>query len=419
MKISMTDLLYATSFALDSVEAEMLNASTYHSKRVAYLSVLMGRRLGWTDEQLTDIACCSILHDNALTEYAKVELGKGNDIKSDLDRQMAEAEDKNLVTPINFGAHCTLGERNISRMPFHGRVENVILYHHENADGSGPFGLSSVDTPLPAQIIHLNDIVDVIYNLNTVDEAKFGKINGFLDRYSDVLFAPGMVSLFKKAITYEDLRSIRGEHVEQMLHMAIPEVVYEYSNEEMMGLASIFARITDYKSSFTRRHSEGIAEKARDMGHYYGMGDFVSAKLYLTGALHDIGKLIVDNDVLEKPARLTDREFQYVQTHAWHTFDVLRRIRGFEDITQWAALHHEKLDGSGYPFGKQGFELSKVERLIACIDIYQALIEDRPYKVGMPHEKAISIMRDMAATGKIDGPIVEDIDDCFRNREVA
>lgn len=76
-------------------------------------------------------------------------------------------------------------------------------------------------------------------------------------------------------------------------------------------------------------------------------------------------------------------------------------------------MHHEKLDGTGYPFGKTGAELDHEERLMGCIDIYQALTEERPYKAGMSHSKSLSIMREMAANGAIDGEITEDIDKCF------
>lgn len=82
-------------------------------------------------------------------------------------------------------------------------------------------------------------------------------------------------------------------------------------------------------------------------------------------------------------------------------------------IDEWASLHHEKLDGSGYPFGKTGDELCKNDRMLACIDIYQALIEERPYRAEMPHAKAMKILFELADDGKIDSDIVHDIDVVF------
>lgn len=84
-----------------------------------------------------------------------------------------------------------------------------------------------------------------------------------------------------------------------------------------------------------------------------------------------------------------------------------------EDIRDWAALHHEKLDGTGYPFGKTGAELNRQERIMACIDIYQALTESRPYKAGMTHDEACAILENMVQKGWIDGGITEQIRKCF------
>ena len=78
--------------------------------------------------------------------------------------------------------------------------------------------------------------------------------------------------------------------------------------------------------------------------------------MYLAGALHDIGKMAVGNEILEKPDKLTDEEFDKMKNHAGYTYLMLSQVDGFEDIRDWAALHHEKLNGKGYPFGKTADE---------------------------------------------------------------
>ena len=103
-------------------------------------------------------------------------------------------------------------------------------------------------------------------------------------------------------------------------------------------------------------------------------------------------------------------EFNKIKEHPLFTYKSLEKINGFELIAKWAANHHERLDGSGYPFGKNSKELDFNSRLIACLDIYQALVEDRPYRPALSHQSAINIMRDMADKGKIDNDIVNDID---------
>ena len=122
----------------------------------------------------------------------------------------------------------------------------------------------------------------------------------------------------------------------------------------------------------------------------------------MAGALHDIGKLFVDIEVLEKPGRLDEEEYKHIQSHAYETYRLLSKIEGFEDIRDWASYHHEKLNGKGYPFGLTEEEMSQEMRLLACLDIYQALTEDRPYKAGMSHGKTIGILYELAEKGDLD-----------------
>lgn len=423
MKISMTDMLYALSGALDCVEHELIGAETHHAKRVAYLSILIGREFGFSESELADLACAAALHDNALSEYVASEVAANEEITeqrhemSQLNMQSSiPLSETQLVTVSEalktrgVGEHCVMGERNVSLMPFYPRVKGVVLYHHENADGSGPFHLAGEDIPLYARIVHLADLLDVAHTLIRLSPEKYGDALGFAEKYRGKLFCPAVVDAFLKVATYENLARIQGERVHDALREVLPPIMRDYSDDDVRGIATIFAHITDYKSSFTRKHSEGVALKAAAMAGYYDMGPEMETRLYLAGALHDIGKLVIDNDILEKPGKLTDEEFTEMKNHAWFTWKILSDIDGFEEITRWAAFHHEKLDGSGYPFGKHGYELNPLERLMGCIDVYQALTEARPYKKPIDHEAALAIMRTMVDAGKLDGTIVDDID---------
>ena len=117
--------------------------------------------------------------------------------------------------------------------------------------------------------------------------------------------------------------------------------------EANRGIAELFARIIDYKSPFTKNHSLGIAQKAKQMAASLGWSEETCTKLYFAGALHDIGKLFIDHAVLEKPGRLENEEYLHIQTHADWTWRLLGKIHGFEEIKRWASYHHEKLNSSG------------------------------------------------------------------------
>ena len=113
------------------------------------------------------------------------------------------------------------------------------------------------------------------------------------------------------------------------------------------------------------------------------------------------------------PDKLTDDEFSKMKNHAGYTYLILSEVNDFEEIRDWAAFHHEKLNGKGYPFGKTADELNEPERIMACIDIYQALTEDRPYKKGLSHEKTCEMLDDMAQKGFVDSDISKKIRECF------
>lgn len=400
MKFCLNDLYYSFSHALDCVEHDLLGVTTYHGQRVAYICSQMGKEMGMHNGELLDLAGAAILHDNALTEYIHEELDNGINVLIDKDR-------------ISEGVHCVIGEGNIKNMPFRHDMSGAILYHHENADGSGPFAKKEEETPLTAQIIHIADQIDAYYDFSYMSESKYNLLSKFAVNNIGILFSKKCVDIFLKSCPLEKLMMLQRGKVQAMLTQALPEVEREFTRSEILGISKVFAGIVDYKSEFTRTHSIGIAEYADRMGRYYGYCDEECTKLYFAGALHDIGKLIVDRDILEKPDKLTVREYEHIQSHAYYTYEMLSQIKGLEDVTRWASFHHEKLNGRGYPFNKKSEELGKNERLIACLDIYHALIESRPYKSGLSHDKSIAILRSMGDKGMLDKDIIEDIDKCF------
>ncbi|MCH5268942.1 MAG: HD domain-containing protein [Lachnospiraceae bacterium] len=400
MKIVINDLLRAVSIALDHVEAEVVGVTTYHAQRVAYLSVLTARALGLENDSLVYLAAAALLHDNALFEFFDDEEDIG------AHDWMEEV----------MGKHCTAGEENVKGLPFYPQIEHAILYHHERADGEGVFGKKASETPLFARLIHFADALDSEFDLSEQSEKKYHDLIQYVQGQRDSCFDGECVNAFCQAISYEALIRITKDNIKTVLDDLIPRQEWDMTSGELMEFADIFARITDIKSKFTSEHSLGVAKKAYEMAEYYNWDEDISQRLYFAGALHDIGKLMIHSDILEKPGKLTNEEFTEIQNHAIGTFQILSAVKGLEEITSWASLHHEKLDGSGYPFGKTASELEKKERLLAALDIYQALVENRPYKEGMPHAKAMEIIQKMADKGQLDAEITADIDNYFGSK---
>lgn len=156
----------------------------------------------------------------------------------------------------------------------------------------------------------------------------------------------------------------------------------------------IFARIVDAKSPSPpsiRSASRGWPASAERLG--------VSAenceKLEIAGLLHDLGKLRVPDEILDKPGRLDNRERKIINTHSYETFQILRNIHGFEEITRWAAYHHEEPDGSGYPFHLKADAMPLEARILRVADIFQAMVQIRPYRQGLSDAEVTTFMRDL------------------------
>lgn len=401
MEIDIIGLLSAFSFALDCVEAELIHVTSNHGKRVAYMSVCMAEKMGVSDDVLRDLAACALLHDNALTQYINEEFY--NDI-SNIDTLKVSSDD---ITPRQLGMHCIYGEKNLEKYPFKTGVKDVILYHHEEADGSGPFGKKWTEVPLFARLIHFSDMLDAFCKAQKFDEDVFNKAVYFIEKNKDKRFDSEVTKMFFDAFDKEEFSRLGDEHIEEYFWEKVPCEKSFYSFDVLKDLADLFAKIIDYKSEFTSRHSLGVARTASKISEIMGYDKITCDKMYLAGALHDVGKIAIGNEILEKPARLTDEEFAKMKNHAGYTYMILSKVDGFEEIRDLAAFHHERLDGSGYPFGKRADELTTLQRIMACADIYQALTEKRPYKNGMDHDKACEILKDMADKNWIDKNITE------------
>ena len=398
MKISRNRLLSVLSYSLDCVEKEVLGVKMGHAKRVAGLCKAAGTEAGLDRMAISDVLMCSLMHDNALNEFKDdyvVEAGK-------------------ITYKNRKNAHCIAGENNINSLLISGDSENAVLYHHECANGSGPFGKIAAETPLTAQLIHCADEIDLKFPLNQCITSGFiENIRRYIKENREQLFSEEVCGLFLNVINEDLLIKLHDINIDVYLFEDNTDVVLDIKDSRLRDIVTLFAHIVDAKSPFTKEHSIGISRKAEEMGRFYGFDEETVMKLYFAGALHDIGKLSIHNEVLEKAGRLTNDEYAYMQSHAYETYKILKDIPDFEDITSWASLHHEKLDGSGYPFGKRADELDFNARLMACLDIYQALTEDRPYKAGMSHNKAIGILCEMAHNGQLDKTIVGDLDAVF------
>jgi HD-GYP domain-containing protein (c-di-GMP phosphodiesterase class II) len=146
-----------------------------------------------------------------------------------------------------------------------------------------------------------------------------------------------------------------------------------------------------------------------------GFSEIECRMMSVAGYLHDIGKLAVPSEILEKPARLSNEEFNIMKSHVYHSYRILEAVSGLDIINTWASFHHERMDGKGYPFHIKGGELSLGSRIMAVADVFTAITEDRPYRKGMSGEHALKIIEDMAKNSSLDQSIVGIASTYFRH----
>lgn len=402
MLFDMNEFLDAVSNVLDVIETDIFGVSTNHSKRIAYFSNRIADSMGLSPEKQYDLIALSILHDNGASLKLLHDQIEGS---SKARQNFIESRKE----------HCIIGETNISTFPFLTPHENIILYHHEKFDGSGFFGRRGSEIPLMSQLINLSDTLDLQYDLLKVynNDSYRDEICEFVKTRSGTEFAPELVETVLANISRNEFwKKFSDEHIDQALKESTPTYKREMSYEEIQGITKIFSFMIDAKSKFTMSHSSGLAEKMCRLAEFYGIEGDDYWKLIIAADLHDLGKLGISNQILDKPGTLTEEEFSVIKKHAVTVKESLGKVKGFEEISEWTYNHHERLDGSGYPRGLKGDELDFNSRLLACLDIYQALGEDRPYRKAMSHEEAMSIMRQMVRDGQIDGGITEDIEKC-------
>lgn len=175
---------------------------------------------------------------------------------------------------------------------------------------------------------------------------------------------------------------------------------------ELVDITKIISQIIDFRSRFTSLHSSGVAAVAEAIAKKRNWKMEECFKIRIAGYLHDIGKLAVPNTILEKEGKLTAEEYNIIRTHTYYSYHLLNTIEALREINQYASLHHERVDGKGYPFHFNGDELKEGSKVMAVADVFTAITEDRPYRRGMPKEKAIKLLEKLSDDKHLDQCVV-------------
>lgn len=399
LAIDLDRAILALSDSLDFVGVD----ETGHGHRVALMASLCAEQLEWSVPTRHHLVQAGLLHDCGVS---------------------STREHRSLVNEIMWEgerAHCERGFAYLGAVPPLAHLAPVVLEHHTPWQTLRQRNVVP-EVALAANLIFLVDRADAV-RARGVAEGK--PIIEVLSRYEGSHFAPELMAVFRDLAQREAFwfvqedPSLRERVRESLGHLPRQPLTVP----EVKALARMFGHIIDAKSPFTERHSIGVARVAVRLGRHYGLPSDTLDLLEVAALLHDLGKLRVPDELLDKQGPLTAEERRRMARHAFDTYEVLRRAFGEGMVAQWAAFHHECMSGQGYPFHLQQERLPLEARIIAVADVLQALAQNRPYRAPLRPDEIMAILQGMVFGNKLDREIVEavkaDLDGCWHEAVAA
>ncbi|HST53585.1 MAG TPA: HD domain-containing phosphohydrolase [Pyrinomonadaceae bacterium] len=180
----------------------------------------------------------------------------------------------------------------------------------------------------------------------------------------------------------------------------------EENRQLFIGTVKALAAAIDGKDPYTRGHSERVSRFSLAIGESLGLPDDEMEKLRISALLHDVGKIAIEDNILKKPAALTDEEFEVMKQHPQRGYKIMSQIPAMRDFLPGMYMHHEMMDGRGYPQGLKGEQIPMQARIVSVADTFDAMTTDRPYQKGMSLEDALARIKTFVGT-RYDAHVVD------------
>ncbi|MFS1955586.1 HD-GYP domain-containing protein [Vibrio cyclitrophicus] len=391
--VDLRKALFGIAKALDNVGFESKN----HGQRVGYIAYRCALSVGWEEEQAQLAFSLGLIHDCGVSQ---------------IDEQLSLTS---VFIPDSSYHHCQKGYQILKECPVLSIFSKPVLYHHTPWIELKTMPISKLEKELAA-IVMLADRVDYLYGVTSSD--RYGNLTpdgkaSIIERLTeqaDEMFETNLVQHMCELVDLDDFWfSMEIPYIENMRDNfePVPFFSQQMSLDETVAFAEFIANVVDTKSSFTFKHSLKVGQLSEYLAKQLGYSYTTQRKLYLAGLVHDIGKLQTPGDILHKPDLLTDEEYCCIKRHATDTRFALQELFSSPQVCQWASNHHERLDGSGYPMGKTAEELDQPSRIVAVVDVFQALTQSRPYRKGMTLQEALAILRAYVDSYKLDREVFE------------
>ena len=446
--VRLAEVLSALTIALDHTEGQRPG----HTLRTCVLAMRLGRDFGLDDTTLEHLYYAALLKDAGCSNNAArmaalfgsddqtvkrnmrlvdwhdrwrlamrtaSNCGMGGSILARLRHFLLIAQTPNMTREI-IHARCERGAAIAAHLGFPSASSEAIAFVDEQWCGLGhPVGLAGAEIPVLSRLLLLAQTLEV-YVTEEGREAGFRMLRDRRGRWFD----PALVDLALAWRRDEELwRTLADSaRLEATVVALEPSATPMLATPERLdAIAQGFAAVIDAKSPFTGTHSSNVARYAAEIAGALGHHPAAVREVMRAGLLHDLGKLGISNRILDKPGRLDEAERAVIQHHPKWSWEILRGVPAFAPLAASASMHHERLDGAGYPWGLPAEALDETARILALADVYEALTADRPYRGPLPVPKVLGIMRE--DVGRAFDPalfaVVESLAESGRFAEVA
>ncbi len=378
--VPLIHLVGGLSRALDLVSP----AVVHHHNRVGFLAARLAHSLGLDPGMQRDLLLAGLMHDAGALS-----------LKSRLDALQFEADG---------AVHAKAGYRLISTFERLDRVARLVRHHHSRFETLARLHPSSLPE---SNVLALADRVDALIRRDRPLAGQFETIRRRIAEGSGTTFNPAYVQAFLDLSAAPEFRE-QAERPDQHLATLAPERLEHepLPLDEVREFSRLFSLIIDFRSRFTATHSRGVAHTAERLAELAGFAPGEAARMRVAGNLHDLGKLAVSREILDKPGPPDEREWSVIRSHPGHSRRVLAAMAGLEDVCLWASSHHERMDGKGYPDGVSGQDIPLGARVVSTADVFTAITEDRPYRAGMDEEQTRKALAKCAGTA-LDSALVD------------
>lgn len=373
------DIIQSLSYAFDLMDYNWSN----HHQNVTQVALSIGKRLDLEDREMNNLLFASLIHDIGKHTYF--------DFKSPLLRN-------------NHALKGYLVLRNFKPLE---DVASIILNHHIKYN-------EKEDHRLPCYILSFaDDFCMYMTDKNWVYEKRRLIANELLVK-NENKYHPKIINLMNQLIDNDEFWLEIAYHKGwEDIRNNLTALKYIKDENTLLEFSKIISSLIDYRSTYTIGHSKSVSAIAKNIALELEFDSSLIQELEAAGLLHDIGKLAIPPDTMEKKNTLSDLEFIKMKAHPFLANKILSSISGFQFISTWVSQHHERLNGQGYPFGLDDSKLSLGSRILAASEFFVSLSEKRSYRDELSSLRVKSILSSQEKSGILDKVVIQVILDNF------